>query len=318
MLTVRYAAHGPPGEVLVLSEERCPPPLRDQVQVRVLARAINPMDLLMIRGHYPIRPPLPAVPGSEGVGVVDAVGDGVSADWLGQRVALPIRCGTWRAALCLSPGNLVPVSDDVDPVEQAGLRINGPTAAALLDSVSAGDWVVQSCATGGVGQAVSQLAAARGVRVVGVVRHADRVSAAQAAGADAVVVDGDGLHRRVREATGGARAACAFDGVGGACAARLARCVADGGRVIHYGAMSRRAPVLGVADAIFRGVRLEGFWLKRWNEAAGPERARQRVAEVAAARLRLEIDCVLPLSRLHEAVAAAERPGRRGKVILRG
>ena len=158
------------------------------------------------------------------------------------------------------------VPADADVLQLAMLKVNPATALLMLRSYVAlqpGDWVIQDAANSGVGTNLIRLAKADGIRTVNVVRRSALIEPLQAIGADVVVVDGDDLAARVRDATGGASIRLAIDAIGGAMVLRLADCLAEGGTVVNYGLLSGQPCQLGAHHTIFKGITLTGFWLQR-------------------------------------------------------
>jgi NADPH:quinone reductase-like Zn-dependent oxidoreductase len=239
------------------------------------------MDQLQLRGRYPWPVALPAVGGAAGCGVIEG------GDHAGQQVLLPIRAGTWRDGGHWPWHDLVPIPA-IDPVQASMLVVNGLTADDLLQGLSAGDVVVQSPGAGGVGQLVDQLCARRGIRCVNVVR---RPPLRPLVGE---VVDRPPL---------GLKAARALDGVGGDMTRWLGAATDDGGTVWHYGAMSRQPPCLNVADAIFRGVKLEDYWLRRASAARAPGLLAERLQALARMELQVAVAGTWRLSEWREAMA---------------
>src|SRR5438105_11918023 len=111
MKTILFERCGEPAEVLQLRDVPLPQPGPGQVRVRMLASPINPSDLLYIRGQYGARPRLPATPGFEGVGIVEAAGSGVLARWrVGKRVAvLNGDSGNWQEQTVVPAKRVIPV-----------------------------------------------------------------------------------------------------------------------------------------------------------------------------------------------------------------
>jgi NADPH:quinone reductase-like Zn-dependent oxidoreductase len=202
-----------------------------------------------------------------------------------------------------------------DPVQASMLRVNGLTAEALLGEagVQAGETIVQSPGRGGVAQFVTQLAKARGVQVINLVGDGD--STETGSEASSPVVARSSLDR---EASLGVRehgARVAFDGSGGIATEHLARCLEDGGRVFVYGAMSRQAPQVDVADLVFRNVTVTGFWLHRWTRRQGAEAVARRLSELAMLRMECRVASRFQLADLGRALEAADET-RHGRVIL--
>lgn len=319
-----YTRRGPvPHEVIDAVEFIAPPLAPGEALVEVLAAPINPSDVLTLTGDYGSLPPLPAVGGNEGVGRVVEVAADVDGLRAGQMVLLPVGSGTWATHLVAAASALMPLPDGADPQQLAMLTVNPPTARLLLSEfadLQPGDWVIQNAANSAVGGYLVQLAKARGVRTVNIVRRAPAVAAVQAIGGDVVLVDGDDLAARVREATGDAKIALAVDAVGGAATERLAQSLAPGGTVVTYGAMSGEPCTLSAASLIFRGITLRGFWLARWFRTAD---ARTRaavfgelVALIASGQLHARVQATYGIDAIKDAVAAAASGERDGKIMV--
>jgi NADPH:quinone reductase-like Zn-dependent oxidoreductase len=324
MLALRYSQHGPPSEVLIPEKGPTPDPGPGEVRVQVQASPIDPLDRLILHGHYPLLLPLPATAGVEGAGVVSAVGDGVEGWEPGDAALLPVRLGAWAEEVVAPADELFKLPAGIDPVQAAMLRINPATALLLLThfaAVEPGDWVVQFPGTSAVGQLVIQMAAQMGIKTVSILRNPDRAPALEALGADALVMEGENLAQRVEQATGGAEIRLALDAVGGKATHSLAQCLAPSGSIISYGALSRRQAQIGVDQTVFRDIRLQGFWLFAWNAAVGPQaelRVMEEVAgQVAAGALHTRIDSEFALSDYAAALERARSPECFGRVILR-
>jgi NADPH:quinone reductase-like Zn-dependent oxidoreductase len=290
----------------------------------VEASPIDPLDRLIIHGHYPLLLPLPATAGVEGAGVVSAVGDEVKGWEVGDAALLPVRLGAWAEEVVAPASELFKLPPGIDPVQAAMLRINPPTALLLLThfaAVEPGDWVIQFPGTSSVGQLVIQMAAQMGIKTVSILRNPDRAPALEALGADALVMEGEKLAQRVEQATGGAEITLALDAVGGKATHALAQCLAPSGSIISYGALSRRQAQIGVDQTVFRDIRLQGFWLFAWNAAVGPQAERTVVQEVtgqvAVGALHSRIDSEFALSDWAAALERAASPECFGRVILR-
>jgi trans-2-enoyl-CoA reductase len=326
MLKAQYDHRGPvPQDVIRAMPLELPPPAAGQALVAMLAAPINPSNLLTLTGDYGVLPPLPAIGGSEGVGRVAALGDGVNGLSVGQLVLLPRGSGTWVTHLIAEARSLVSLPEGADPLQLAMLTVNPPTAWLLLSEfvpLAAGDWVIQNAANSGVGSYVMQLAKHRGLHTVNVVRRESAVQATLAQGGDVVLVDGDDIARRVSEATDGAPIRLGIDAVGGAATGRLAQCLADGGTVVNYGVLSGAPCQLAPSELIFRDIALKGFWLVKWFRSSSLEAQRVLYAEltrlVADGTLHARIQATYPVERIREAVAAADAGERDGKILVTG
>ncbi|WP_233356621.1 zinc-dependent alcohol dehydrogenase family protein [Pseudomonas mangrovi] len=323
MLKAQYQTRGPvPQDVIDAVELQLPEPAAGQVRVRVLAAPINPSDVLTLTGEYGMLPPLPAIGGNEGVGRVEALGEGVQSPKVGQMVLLPPGCGSWASALNLAADKLIPLPE-ADPQQLAMLTVNPPTAALLLSefvTLAPGDWVIQNAANSGVGGYLVQLARLRGFKTVSVVRRESAVEAVRNEGGDVVLVDGPDLAQRVREATGGAAIRLGIDAVGGPATDRLAACLAEGGVVVNYGMMSGEPCQVSPSAIVFRDVSLRGFWLAKWFRSATPAQQMALFGEltglIASGKLHARIAATYDLTQIREAVAAAAGGERDGKILV--
>lgn len=232
----RYLVHrygGP--EALRL--ERAPEPSPGPGQVRVAARAIgiNFADLVQRTGHYPRQPPMPFTPGMEASGVVDAVGDGVPAEFLGRRVmAVPIY-GSHAEKFCLPAEYVMALPDWAGDAEGAAFPVMYLTARYALHELGrarAGERVVVTAAAGGVGTAILQLARHARLRVMAVVGSQDKHELARSLGAE-IVTSYEACAGEVRRAWG--RADLVVDAVGGTLFRPLWRLLDLSGRYILYG-----------------------------------------------------------------------------------
>ncbi len=324
MLVAQVSAFGRPETAIELVEQADPgAPGADEVTIDAEFVPINPADVLNLEGKYGAAPPpLPMIPGAEGVGRIIKAGSAVKHVKPGDRVLLP-GPGCWRERFKV-PGKVVfPLPEGVDPKQLAMLRVNPPTAYLMLHQVvppKPGQWVIQNAANSGVGHCLIRLARLAGVKTVNVVRREELVQPLRAFGGDVVLTDGPDLDARVRAAIGDAALPLAIDAVGGSGTQRLARCVSDGGTVVNYGLLSGEPCMVDGRDTVFRDVRLQGFWLRKWFVDTPPmeiaARYRELAGMVADGTLAVEVEAVYPIRKIKEAVAHAARGGRSGKILL--
>lgn len=324
MRVAQASSFGVPHEVVDLVEFPDPgDPGAGEAVVAAEWCPINPSDLVNIAGAYgATRPPLPLVPGVEGVGRVVAIGPGVTHLNVGDRVLLP-GSGTWRERVKAPAAWLFALPAGGDPRQWSMLRVNPATAAIMLrDFVPprAGQWVIQNAANSGVGHCLIHLARDAGMKSVNIVRRPDVIDELRAAGADVVLEDGPGLRDRVRAAIGDGALPLGIDAIGGSATQRLARCVDDGGVIVNYGLLSGEPCTIDARETIFRDVQLRGFWLRRWFTTTAPAGVLALYQELAAkvldGTLAVGVEAVYPLSRIREALEHAGRGGRSGKILL--
>jgi NADPH:quinone reductase-like Zn-dependent oxidoreductase len=133
MRAIVFEQFGEPADVLQVRNVPVPEPGRGEVRVRMLASPVNPSDLLEIRGQYSARPTLPATPGHEGVGIVEAAGGGMLPRLLvGKRVAvLNRKTGNWCEQTIIPARQAIPLPKDL-PIEQAAMFFINPATAYVM------------------------------------------------------------------------------------------------------------------------------------------------------------------------------------------
>jgi trans-2-enoyl-CoA reductase len=318
-----YEKHGNPADVLNVETLPWPTPAADEAVVKMYAAPINPADLNQIEGKYPVRAELPATPGFEGAGVIVELGAGVKGLTSGALVILPHNVGTWRDAVAVKAGELVVVPEGIEPVQAAMLKINPLTAWRLLHDyvdLRKGDWIIQNAANSAAGRDVIKIAHELGYKTVNVVRRAELIDELRAEGADVVLVDGDNLREEVKSATGGASIRLGLNSVGGDSALRLANCLAPGGTLVSFGAMSLQPLKIPTGLLIFKDLRFRGIWINKWYDNATPsermETFRSLFDMVQRGLLKTKVEKAYPLSEVKAAVAHAAQSKRSGKIIL--
>lgn len=297
-------------------------PADDEVVFKVLAFPINPADVWFCRGIYRLKPPLPAVPGAECVGRVEAVGRNVTHVVPGDLV-INLQRENWASQRKVRSEDVIRIPADLDLKQAAMLRINPPTAHLLLSDIvdlKPGEWIIQNTANSGVGRLVITFARQRGLRTVNLVRRDSLFPELKALGADVCLVDGPDLVEQVSEATGGTPIRLGIDAVGGEATARMGRCIADGGYVCNYGAMSDEEPVFGRAELIFRGVSLVGLMLGRSLARRSPQGVEALYAELTdmlrQGKFHVPVEHVYPIDEIAEALRHTQRAAHNGKVLV--
>ena len=202
--------------MMVLEDVEPSRPSAGQALVRIEAAGVNFIDVNQRSGAYPVA--LPFTPGTEGAGVVEAVGDGVSEVSVGERVAFAGAPGAYAEYASVKASRLVVLPEGIDPPIAAAVVLQGMTAHYLVNSVcpfEVGDWCLVHAAAGGVGLLLVQLASRSGLRVIGTVSTAEKGARAREAGAE-VVVDytSEDFVEAVKRHTGGTGVRAAFDAVG--------------------------------------------------------------------------------------------------------
>ena len=321
--TIVYETHGKPADILQIKTEPWPQPAADETVVEMRAAPINPADINAIEGKYPGRREVPAVPGFEGAGVVVEVGTNVSTIAKGAVVILPHNIGTWREALAVKVGELVAVPPEIEPLHAAMLKINPMTAWRLLHDyvhLGRGDWLIQNAANSAAGRAVIQIAHELGFKTVNIVRRAELIDELRALGGDIVLVDNEKLRDEVKAATNGAAIQLGLNSVGGDSALRLANCLAFGGTLVSFGAMSLQPLKIPTGLLIFKDLRFRGIWINKWyDNATQAERmtAFKPLFEMAKrGLLKTKVEKAYSIDEVKTAVGHAMREQRGGKIVF--
>lgn len=270
-----YRKHGDPSQVVQLEDVALPPIGAKDVLVKMLAAPINPSDINMIQGTYAILPDLPAVGGNEGVAQVVEVGSQVKSlktgDWVIPKDA---GLGTWRTEAVLAEDDVISLPNDIPLLSAATLGVNPCTAFRMLsdfEDLKPGETVIQNAANSGVGQAVIEIAAARGINTINVVRDrpeftqlSDRL---KAIGATHVIKE-EALRRpEIKELFKACpKPKLALNGVGGKSATELLRHLQFGGSMVTYGGMAKQPVTVPVSALIFKDVKVRGFWVTKWKK----------------------------------------------------
>ena len=213
---IRIHATGGP-EVLKWEDIEVGDPGPGQVRLQQSACGLNYIDVYGRSGMYPVGE-LPAVLGMEGVGVVDAVGEGVDDLAAGDRVAYPMNLGAYAEARLIDASKLVSLPDSINDETAAAMMLKGLTAHYLLFRtypVKAGDSILVYAAAGGVGLILCQWANLLGANVIGCVGSQEKAQLARDNGCHHTILYRDeDIASRVRELTDGVGAAVAYDSIG--------------------------------------------------------------------------------------------------------
>ncbi|MFJ9364788.1 quinone oxidoreductase family protein [Nocardia sp. NPDC101769] len=242
MRAIQVSEHGGP-EVLRYVEVPDPQAGRGQLLVRTQASGINFIDTYIRTGRYPQA--VPYIPGSEGTGVVTAVGPEVTEFRVGDRVAWAAAPAGYAEQVVVPAAVAIPVPDGVGAPVAASALLQGMTAHYLIESIyrpEPGESVLVHAGAGGVGLILTQLLAARGVRVITTVSTDDKEKLSRDAGAAEVLRYDEDIAARVRELTDGAGVAAAYDGVGASTFESSLAATRIRGTVALFGAASGPVP----------------------------------------------------------------------------
>ncbi|OCH93708.1 NAD(P)-binding protein [Obba rivulosa] len=286
-----------------------PLPSPGSVNIRYRLSPINPSDLNVIEGAYPVQPDPDMllspdgdlfVPGNEGLAEVTAVGDGVQSlsvgDWI---VVAKQQSGTWVSARTVRAEDVVKLpKGDVSEASAATITVNPPTAYNMLREfvdLKEGDWIIQNGANSAVGQAVIQIAARRGINTINLVRNRDDFEELEkrlkALGATHVLTYDDLVARRqfskqVKEWTEGAPVRLMLNCIGGENVTKMMKVLGLDAHLVTYGAMAREPISIPASPLIFKGLVVRGFWQSRWYETHGRKDREELMRAIINLRLK--------------------------------
>ncbi|KAH7882220.1 hypothetical protein F5I97DRAFT_1939656 [Phlebopus sp. FC_14] len=299
---IAYTINGDPSSVLsAVSFPDLSPPSPNTANIRFILSAINPADINVIEGIYPARPVpnetlsrngLPTyVAGNEGLAEVVEVGDGVTSlvkgDWV---VMTRPQSGTWTSATNVDVHDVFRLpSSDLTAAQAATITVNPPTAFNMLHDfvkLKEGDWVIQNGANSAVGQAVIQIAAAKGLKTINFIRDRDNVESVKAylkgLGATHVATYQELADKAFKSqvktwtdgSVGSQNILLGLNCVSGKYTTLMARLLGDNAHLVSYGAMSKEPFSLPTSLFIFKNLTCHGFWQSRWySQKTAEERA---------------------------------------------
>ena len=324
MKAIVCEAYGGP-EVLAWREvPDLPPPGPGEVLLRLLARGVQYVDVLMAAGTYQFRPEPPFIPGSEAAGEVLAVGPGVTRFHPGDQVMSRHRLGAFaeRAVVPESACESVPAGLSL---EQAGVfRAAHATAYhALLQRgrLASGEWVLIHGAAGGIGIAAIQVAKLMGARVIATAGSEAKRAACLEEGADHAIPYAGGFLDAVKALTGGRGVDIVYDPIGAGVTEDSLRCLAWGGRLLILGFLGGgpaniRSNYLLIKGIEAIGVRIGG--LQEANPSLAEANARDLARLAGEGKLRPRISHRFPLERAADALRAVMAREVIGKAVLVG
>lgn len=295
-----------------------------QVLIDVRACGVNFPDVLLSRGMYQFKPPVPFVPGAEAAGVVAAVGAGVTSIAPGDRVAATMVNGAFAERICVPEVSAVKLPDGVDfEVGAATLLTYATTYHALVDraALAAGETLLVLGAAGGVGIAAVELGALLGAKVIAGASSAEKLAFCREHGAShGIDYATEDLKERIKALTSGNGVDVVYDPVGGSLAEAALRGTAWQGRYLVVGFASGEIPKIPLNLVLLKGCQIVGvFWgaFMMREPARNRRHAEQIFAWVAEGKLRPAIDAVLPFAEAPAALVRLEQRQVKGKLVLR-
>lgn len=317
-------------EVLEVVEKPLPQPAAGEVRVRAQAIGISSADMLVRKGVYAWMPPLPAIPGNEMAGVVDALGRGATGVRVGQAVLvssreLPFRGGCYSEAICVPAEALFPLPKEITPNDAVSLP-NYQLAGALLyeSGVARPRSIVAYGASGGVGMTLLQLAKCDGIEAIGIVSTEEKRAYARRAGIEHLLIRGkDDLPERVMALTGG-RGVDVVYAMAGPSAAFIANLdlLAPLGTVVSFATLGGPIPDADLFGELKKrqgkclGVRCYSIHTLDHDRELRRALMERAIGLMAAGRLRPPPPTLMPLAEAARAHEMMEAGRTLGKMVL--
>jgi len=316
---------GPPSEQSIeYADLSLPDILPNQVLIKMKMAPINPSDIMLMEGLYGDKPDLPCIIGNSGVGIVDKIGLAVAGLKVGQAVVCPARLGNWCSSFIAEGAEVFPLPPGIDPEQAALISSNASTAVRLLSDfqkLNMGDWIAVNAGNSSLAHNIVQLAKARSVNTLVLVRDPKWSAPLMEIGATAVISDEDSFKDKLAELNHRAQINLGFNLSGGKQLKRLAKCMNKGGTIVTAGAMSREKFNVSLGSMIFNDITYKGFWMTDWYRHATAANKQTMLNELAAhirsGVLHSPVEQVYRLDQAMEAITHAMREGRDGKILLR-
>lgn len=319
MKAIQIAQYGGP-EVLKLHDIQIGKPGKGQALVRVKAAGINFIDIYQRRGTYPI--PLPFVPGLEGSGIVEAVGEGVKNVKPGDRVAYVHEPGSYAEQSLVVADHLIPLPSTFSFEQGAAFPLQGMTAHYLLHEfrkVKTGDIVLIHAAAGGMGLLLVQWAKHLGAKVLGTTSTEEKAKLAKQAGADEVILyTKQDFADEVKRLTNGHGADLIIDGVAKTTFPGNLKAAALRGNIVVFGAASGPADPISPNVLMAHSLTISGGTLFNYilNKEELAMRSKAVIDAIQQGWLKLHIDQTFPLEKTAEAQKKLEDRQSTGKILL--
>jgi NADPH2:quinone reductase len=315
---------GEPNDVLRLEDVPSPVPGPSEVLLDVAAASLNFPDVLMCRGEYQVKPPLPFTPGAEVAGTVAAVGDDVTSVRPGDRViAIPrFGDGGLTEQTCAAAATVYPIPESLDWPAAAALHITYQTGHLALHqraAIQPGETLLVHAGAGGVGSAAIQLGRAAGARVFATAGGPEKVQVCRDLGAElAIDYKTTDFVDPIKEATDGRGADVIYDPVGGDTFDRSRKCIAFEGRILVIGFTSGRIADAPTNHALVKNYAVVGVHWGLYN-LMNPKLIRTTHDELmrmhASGEIAPLVSAVLPLEQAADALGRLARRATWGKVV---
>ena len=329
MKVIEFEAPGGP-EVMRIKEIPLPEPGRSQIRVKAHSIGVGIPDVLIRSGLYNWMPPLPCTPGTEMSGTVSAIGPGVDAISLGDRIYVsarerPHRGGCYAEEIVVQANEAISIPGSVD-MEAVATLANYQVAWHLLWNmarIKSGDTILVYAAAGGVGSCIVELALIAGAKIIGVTSSEAKGNFVKKLGVSHVINRlEDDVNARVQEITQGHGVDFVFDPAGGPQTIEKAVALAPLGTLIVYGRLA--GPLEGdfahaIRDRMSDSIGIRSFSIHSFdnNKTSRMEATNALINLLDNQTLKPHIHARLPLSDARKAHEMLEGGNVMGKILLK-
>ncbi|WP_425092118.1 NADPH:quinone oxidoreductase family protein [Tropicimonas sp. S265A] len=297
-----------------------PEPGPTDVVVEIAACGLNFADLLMAKGKYQEKPPLPVTLGLEVAGTVSAVGTDVETLHVGQRVAVYSGHGGLAEVGAFPAARCVPLPDSMSLTDAAGFQIaygSSHLALAHTARLQPGERLLVLGAAGGVGLTAVEIGKVMGAEVIASARGPEKLAQARAAGADHLIDSNDDTLRETVKALGGADVV--YDPVGGPAFTEAFRACNPEARMLLIGFAGGDLPEIKPNHLLVKNISVHGFYwggFLKFNPTALTDSLSQLFAWYDEGRIKPHISHVLPFDRVEEGMELLRTRKSTGKVVI--
>jgi len=308
------------GEPLIQSDRVLPSPAPNEVSIKIAACSLNFADVLMCKGEYQEKFPLPFSPGLEVSGTICSVGERVDSFKTGQKVVSYCGHGGLATGINVTADHVMPLPHDANMAIQAAVPIAYGTAHLALDyraNLKPSETLLVLGASGGVGLTAIEIGKLMGARVIACARGPKKLEIARLAGADHLIdSETDDIKTSVKELGG---ADVVFDPVGGDQFAAALRCVNPEARLLPLGFASGTIPQIPANILLVKNISVLGFYWGGYRTFA-PEvmnKSQKQLIEWAhVGKIKPHISHRLPLEKANEALDLLRNRKSTGKVVV--
>ncbi|HEX9514075.1 MAG TPA: zinc-dependent alcohol dehydrogenase family protein [Puia sp.] len=319
MKAIRFHQPGKPEDVLKLEEIAEPAPSPTQVLIKVKASPVNPSDILFIQGNYRRKPIYPQIAGLEGSGIIAECGKAVTSFKMGDFVAFRAP-GTWSKYCLAEESSLIPINRSLPFAISSQVGLNPMTAIGLLSEapLEKGDFLLLDTASSTVSGIAIQLAVAKGIRVLALVRDPRPIPELTSLGVETSFLQDDpDLVHKIQAVTAQKGIQAFFDAIGGKLLEEVIPLMAQYATIVCYGNLSNEKAGISNGSLVYRNLTLKGFGIDRWLSLHTPEQIRKCYADIVEDLYEKRVVLrEIPSVNLEELIPYLHQQGHSNKIII--